>query len=271
MSRLQAAIADTRAAFAAYRFNDAASTLYRFIWGELCDWYLELIKSTLYGTDEAAKAATRQTLANVLDQSMRLLHPLMPFVTEEIWQALPIQRPTPSIMIAPYPHASEALRDSEAEARIGQMIEAVTAIRNIRAELGIPPSTALNVRVAANGAGDGVRAVEGFIRALAKVTSVELIGDGPRPHGEPSAMVAGLGEFFVPLRGVVDPAAVRERLAKDLGKVDKELSGVSAKLARPDFVEKAPADVVEKERQRAAALEERRATLQRHLAQLIDG
>jgi valyl-tRNA synthetase len=244
-SRLQSVIADTRAALGAYRFNDAASTLYRFIWGEVCDWYLELIKPTLYGTDEAAKAATRQTLLNVLDQSMRLLHPLMPFVTEEIWQALPIQRPTPSIMIAPYPQASERC-DGEAEQRISQMIEAVTAIRNIRAELGIPPSTALNVRVAANGAGDGVRAVEGFICALAKVTSVELIGDGPRPHGEPSAMVAGLGEFFVPLRGVVDPAAVRDRLTKDLGKVDKELSGVSAKLARQDFVDKAPADVVEK-------------------------
>ncbi len=271
LSRLQAAIVDTRAALGAYRFNDAASTLYRFIWGEVCDWYLELIKPTLYGADEAAKALTRQTLLTVLDQSMRLLHPLMPFVTEEIWQALPTQRPTPSIMLAPYPQASDALRDGEAERRIGQMIEAVTAIRNIRAELGIPPSQALNVRVAANGAGDGVRAVEGFICALAKVTSVELIGDGERPQGEPSAMVAGLGEFFVPLRGVVDPAAVRDRLNKDLSKVDKELSGVSAKLARPDFVEKAPADVVEKERQRAAALEERRATLQRHLAQLVSG
>ncbi len=271
LSRLQSTIADTRAAFAAYRFNDAATALYRFIWGEVCDWYLELAKPTLYGADEAAKATTRHTLVTVLDQTMRLLHPFMPFITEEIWQALPIQRPTASIMIAPYPVVQDAWRDAEAEARIGQLIEAVTAIRNIRSELGIPPSMALTVRVAANGAGEPVRAVEEFIKVLAKVSAVELLGDGPRPHGEPSAVVAGLGELFVPLRGVVDPAAVRERLARDLGKVDKELRGVAAKLARPDFVEKAPAEVVEKERQKAAALQERRGTLQRHLAQLEEG
>jgi valyl-tRNA synthetase len=271
VSRLQTAIDETRVALGAYRFNDAASTLYRFIWGEVCDWYLELVKPTLYGTDEAAKEETRRTLVAVLDQTMRLLHPFMPFITEEIWQALPMQRASASIMIAPYPQAVDALRDADAEARIGQMTEAVTAIRNIRAELGIPPTTTLSVRVAANGAGDAVRAVEDYIKVLAKVSAVEVLGDGPRPHGEPSAVVAGLGEIFVPLRGVVDPAAVRERLARDLGKVEKELTGVEAKLSRPDFVAKAPGEVVEKERQRASALQERRATLERHLAQLADG
>ena len=271
LSRLQATIADTRAALGAYRFNDAASLLYRFIWGELCDWYLELIKPTLYGADETAKQATRRTLATVLDQTMRLLHPFMPFLSEEIWQALPMARPTASIVIAPYPQAAGGWRDGAAETRIGQLIEAVTAIRNIRAELGIPPGTALSVRVAANGNGESVRAVEDFIKVLAKVSSVELVGDGARPHGEPSAVVAGLGELFVPLRGVVDPAAVRERLERDLGKVDKELSGVTAKLARPDFVEKAPGEVVEKERQRAATLQERRSVLEKHLATLREG
>ena len=271
LSRAQAVTAAIRAAFAAYRSNDAASTLYRFIWGEVCDWYLELVKPTLYGADGAAKETARRTLVTVLDQTLRLLHPFMPFVTEELWQALPMRRPTPSIVIAPYPAAQEAWRDAEAEARIGQLIEAVTAIRNIRSELGIPPATAVTVRVAANGAAEPVRALQEFIKMLAKVSAVELLGDGPRPHGAPSAVVAGLGEFFVPLRGVVDPAAVRERLARDLGKVEKELSGVAAKLARPDFVEKAPGEVVEKERQKAAVLEERRATLERHLAQLGEG
>jgi len=271
LSRLQAAIGDTRAALGAYRFNDAASTLYRFIWGELCDWYLELIKPTLYGTDEAAKESTRRVLVTVLDQTMRLLHPFMPFISEEIWQALPMQRPTASIVIAPYPQMRDSGRDADAEAHIGQLIEAVTAIRNIRAELGIPPSTALTVRVAANGAGEPVRAVEDFIKVLAKVSAVELLEDAQRPKGEPSAMVSGLGEFFVPLRGIVDPAAVRERLGRDLGKVEKELTGVTAKLSRPDFVEKAPPEIVEKERQRATALEDRRATLERHIAQLGEG
>jgi valyl-tRNA synthetase len=125
----------------------------------------------------------------------------------------------------------------------------------------------VNVRIAPAGGGDGVRALEDFIKVLARVGTVELLG-GERPHGEPSAVVAGLGEVFVPLRGAVDPAAVRERLERDLAKAEKELTGVEAKLGRADFVDKAPADVVEKERTRAAALTERRATLERHLAVL---
>ncbi len=140
-------------------------------------------------------------------------------------------------------------------------------MRNIRSELGIPPTTPLTVRVAADGAGERVRAVEGFIRTLAKVSAVELLGS-ERPSGEPSAVVPGLGELFVPLRGVVDAAAVRERLEKDLGKVEKELKGVDAKLGRAEFVDKAPAEIVAKERDKAAALRERRATLEKHLAVL---
>jgi len=267
LSRLQGTIDETREALAAFRFNDAATTLYRFIWGEVCDWYLELSKPALYGADEAAKDAVRRTLVTVLDQTMRLLHPFMPFITEEIWQALPIQRPTASICIAPYPTSTAALRDPDTEARIGELIEAVTAVRNIRSELGIAPGTPVTVRIAADGQGDRVRAIEGLMKTLAKVSDVELLGT-ERPSGEPSAHVAGLGELFVPLRGAVDAGAVRERLEKDLGKVEKELKGAEAKLGRADFVDKAPADVVEKERVKAAGLRERRATLEKHLAVL---
>ena len=267
LSRLQGAIDDTRAALAAYRFNDAASTLYRFIWNEVCDWYLELSKPALYGADEGAKQAVRRTLVTVFDQTLRLLHPFMPFISEEIWQALPIKRPTASICVAPYPTATAALRDAETEARVGELIEAVTAVRNIRSELGIAPGTPVTVRIAADGQGERVRAIEGFIKTLAKVSEVELLGS-ERPSGEPSAHVAGLGELFVPLRGAVDAAAVRDRLEKDLGKVEKELRGAEGKLSRADFVDKAPADVVEKERAKAAALRERRATLEKHLAVL---
>ena len=144
LSRLQAAIDDARAALEAYRLSDAATALYRFVWGEFCDWYVELIKPALYGDDEAAKEKMRRTLVTVLDQVMRLLHPFMPFVTEEIWQALPMRRPTASIMIAPYPQSSDGRRDAEAEAAIGRLIEAVTALRNIRSELGIAPTTTLS-------------------------------------------------------------------------------------------------------------------------------
>ncbi len=271
LSRLQAVIDDTRAALAAYRFNDAATTLYRFIWGEVCDWYLELSKPTLYGKDQAPVESVRRTLLTVLDSAMRLLHPFMPFLTEEIWQVLPMRRPTESIVIAPYPRANTAWRDAEAEAICNQLVETVTAVRNIRSELGIPPGTSVNVRVATDGQADAVRALEGLIKVLARVNEVELLGDAARPTGEPSAVVAGIGEVFVSLRGVVDPAAVRERLERDLTKVEKELTGVELKLGRADFVEKAPAEIVDKERQRATTLRDRRAVLDRHLAVLRSG
>ncbi|MEO8602544.1 MAG: valine--tRNA ligase [bacterium] len=264
LSRLQAVIEETRSALAAYRFNDAASALYRFIWGEVCDWYLELSKPALYGADEAAKQAARATLTTVLDHTMRLLHPFMPFLSEEIWQVLPIARPTATICIAPYPHVDATQRDADAEARVGQLIDTVGAIRNIRAELGIAPTTGLAVSIAADGGAERVRAIEDFIKVLAKVQAVELLG-AERPSGEPSTVVPGLGEVFVSLRGVVDPAAVRERLEKDLAKAEKELKGVDAKLSRSDFVDKAPVDVVDKERAKATALRERQAKLGKHL------
>jgi valyl-tRNA synthetase len=242
--------------------------LYRFIWGDFCDWYLELVKSTLYGEDDAAKGRVRRTLVTVLDQTMRLLHPFMPFVTEEIWQALPMRRPVESIMIASYPTVTRAWRDADAERVVGQLIEAVTAIRNIRSELGIAPTTTLTVRVSTDGQDGNVAALEGFIRVLARVESVEKLGDQPRPANEPSAVVAGLGELFVPLSGAIDPAAVRDHLSRDLAKVEKELKGVDGKLARPDFVERAPAEIVDKERQRAGGLRDRKKVLEKHLATL---
>jgi valyl-tRNA synthetase len=226
------------------------------------------VKPALYGDDDEAKRTVRRTLVTVLDQVLRLLHPLMPFLTEEIWQALPMQRPTASIMIAPYPRAADAWRDADAEAAIGQLIEAVTAIRNIRADLGIAPTTAVSVHVAVEGNGAQLQNLEGFMRTLARVERVEVLAPGVRPSGEPSSVVAGLGEVFVPLRGVVDAGAVRDRLQRDLAKVEKELQGVEGKLGKPSFVEKAPEDVVEKERQRASALRDRRAVLERHVETL---
>jgi valyl-tRNA synthetase len=174
-------------------------------------------------------------------------------------------------MIAPFPRADAARHDAAAERTITQLIEVVRGVRNIRAELGIPPNATLSIHVAADGRTDLVAALEPYVRALAKVGDVGVLGAGERPTGEPSAVVDGVGEIFVPLRGVVDPADVRKRLERELGKVEKELSGVAAKLGRPDFVDKAPAEIVDKERQRAATLGERVATLRRHLEALREG
>jgi len=271
LARLQTAIAGVRTAFDAFRFNDAALALYQFIWHEYCDWYLELSKVALSGTDAAAKHTVRSVLVNVLEQALRLLHPFMPFLTEEIWQTLPVPKTTASIMVAPYPAVDAARHDAEAETTVNQLIDAVRGVRNIRAELGIPPSAAVSVHVAADGGNDRVRALEPYMKVLGRIAAVELLGASQRPAGEPSALVEGLGEIFVALRGVVDPADVRQRLERDLAKIDKELASVEAKLGRPDFVDKAPADIVQKEQQRAVGLRERRGTLRRHWAALGEG
>ncbi len=267
LSRLQAVAAEVRASFDNFRFNDGALALYQFLWREYCDWYVELCKLPLYGDDLDAKQHTRVVLLHVLETSLRLLHPFMPFVTEEIWQALPLARSHASIMVSPYPRPDETWQAPEAEAVVEQMTETVRAVRNIRAELGLAPTTSLSLRLPA-------AAIERFapltaaMRSLARIESLEPLGDEDRPAGEPSAVVAGVGEIFVPLRGAVDAAEVRGRLERDLAKVDKERAGVEAKLSKPSFVEKAPADIVEKEREKAALLAERAATLRKHIEAL---
>ncbi|MCK6553657.1 valine--tRNA ligase [Candidatus Binatia bacterium] len=271
LSRLQTVAAEVRAAFEAFRFNDAAMALYQFLWREYCDWYVEISKLALNGADAAARGATQAVLVHTLEQALRLLHPFMPFLTEEIWQALPLARGADSIMVAPYPKPDAERRDAAAEAAIEQLIGTVRSVRNIRAELGIPPTAELAVRIAADGRETDVGRLEPYIKMLARVGRVEMLPAGERPSGEPSALVPGLGDIFVPLRGVVDADSVRKRLEKDLAKVDKELSGVDAKLGRTDFIERAPAEVVEKERQRAATLREREGMLRRHLTSLGAG
>ena len=239
-SRLQAVIDEVRNGFAAYRFNDAALALYQFIWHEYCDWYVEISKIALYGTDPTRKVQAQTTLLHVLEQALRLLHPFMPFLTEEIWQALPLQKDTDSLMVAAYPQADRQQAERDAEATMSSLIDTVRSVRNIRSELGIPVNAALSIRVAADGRGDQVAELTPYVKALARVETVEILAAGERPGGEPSALVEGLGEIFVPLRGVVDAVDVRKRLERDLAKVDKELSGVEAKLNRADFVDKAP-------------------------------
>ena len=224
----------------------------------------------LYGDDAARKRTVQAVLVHTIEHALRLLHPFMPYLTEEIWQVLPVAKTTDSVMIAPYPVADAARHDAVAERAIDHLIGIVRSVRNIRSELGIPPNATVSLHVAAAD-GNQVAVLDAYIKALGRVGSIELLGAGARPAGEPSALVEGLGEIFVPLRGVVDPAEVRKRLDRDLAKVEKELSGVDAKLQRPDFIDKAPAEIVEKERQRAAVLRQRAAMLSGYLTTLREG
>ena len=255
LSRLAGAITAVRKALDAYRFNDAASAVYQFLWHELCDWYLEIAKRSLYQTeDPIARAVTQLTLVQALETTLRLLHPFMPFISEEIWQRLPHRGE--SIMIAPFPKASRTWRDPDAERLMKPVIDIVGAIRAIRSESRIPPAAELAVTIKPGSAttADLVGAAAPLIGALSR-SVIGVAPDADRPALSAHAL-AGDAEVFVHLAGVVDLAAERNRLLKEIDKAEKEIAFLEGKLARPDFVERAPAEVVDRER--ARLVEQRR-------------
>jgi len=258
-SRLAATTLEVRAALQSYRFSDATAALYQFVWSELCDWYLEIAKLDLYRADEPARRlATQHTLVTTLETTLRLLHPAMPFITEEIWQRLPHEGD--SIMIAPYPTASRRELDAAAERDMAVVMGAVSAIRAIRGEMRVSPAITLAVTAKTAGADTALlREHAPLVQSLARATlTVDLRATRPRA----SALgVVGGTEVYVALEGVVDLAAERQRLEKEIKRAEEAIAFGRAKLSRPEFAERAPADVVEKEREKVAAQEALREKL----------
>ena len=277
VSRLQRTTAEVRAAIDEFRFNDAASTLYQFAWHELCDWYVEAAKVPLQAGGVQADRA-RGTLVYVLERLCRLLHPVMPFISEEIWQVVTTEvwgaeratRFAESIMLAPYPVVAPGLLDERGEADMERLMALVRAVRNLRAEFNLPPSQVLGVQVfvADAGARAALTAQASLIRTLARVEPLEFLSTATHPAGAAVEALDGI-ELYVPLKGLVqDLSAERQRVERELAKVEQELAGVEAKLARPDFIARAPEEIVEKERAKAAQGSERRAALARSLERL---
>ncbi len=268
LSRLAAVARQTAAHLDAFRFNEAASALYQFTWHEFCDWYLEAAKPALYAQgDTAARDSARATLWRVLRDLLVLLHPFVPFVTEEIWHKLPGTEG--SIMRAGFPVDAPdgaAYADPAAEATMDLLIRVVTGIRNIRGEMNIAPG--LNLSAIVQSADEAVRrdlaAHQDLILPLARLSSLEVRSAGAKP---PAAATAVIGEatIFVDLKGIIDFQQEAGRLEKEIAKLDGDLAGVNRKLNNDDFLRKAPADVVLKVRDKQAALAERRAQLQIHL------
>jgi len=258
-SRLTEATAQVRKAIDTYRFNDAASAVYQFLWHEYCDWYLEIAKRSLYQPESPeAKAVTQRTLVETLETTLRLLHPFMPFISEELWQRLP--HAGESIMIAPFPKATRKGRDPEAERLMAPVLDFVSAIRTVRSESRISPAVELAVTVKPSGpavaaALESSRAVIGSLARAA----ITVSRDGARPAGSAVATTPS-GDVFVRLEGVVDFEAERQRLRKEIERARKEIAFLEGKLGRPEFVERAPAEVVERERER---LVEQRQTEQK--------
>ncbi len=267
LSRFGAALARTTAGLEAYELGEAARALYEFIWDEFCDWYIELVKPRLYqGTDEE-RAVAQYVLVRVLRSTLELLHPFMPFITEELWQHLPHEGET--IMRTAWPTAEHGLADPDAERDMAFIVEATRAVRHLRSEMNVPPSARAEAVLVVPD--ESVRAVverwRGYIENLANVHVLVTGALETRPETAAHAVVRGM-EVFVPLVGLIDIDREARRLARELQQVEKDFSRVEGKLGNPAFLEKAPPEVVEKERGKRAELAEKREALAARLAVL---
>jgi len=256
--------ARVRAALGEYKFNEAAGALYQFVWNVFCDWYLELIKPILTGTDEAAKAETRASTAWVMDQILILLHPFMPFVTEELWQQT-AQRDT-WLIETNWP-SYKGLGDAKADAEMEWVIRFISEVRSVRAEMNVPAGAKIaSVIVSANSEtrsrADGW---ENEIMRLARLSSISFEDQVPKASAQ---IVLDEATVALPLEGVIDFAAEKTRLAKELEKIAKDTAAIDGRLNNPGFVAKAPPEVLEESRERKSELEARKAKVDEALKRL---
>ncbi|MGD2045093.1 MAG: valine--tRNA ligase [Gemmatimonadota bacterium] len=274
ISRLQRAAAGATRGLERYRLHEVAEDLYHFFWGDVCDWYLELVKTRLGpDADEDSREAARSTLVTVLDHALRLLHPIVPFVTAELWERLPVAEGlerADDLIVAAWPEGDEAFISEEAEALMGALQELVTEVRGLRKEYGVPEGKRITIHV--TGAGEALASVlsekAAAFEQLARVERIETsAGTGVGAH----AVLDSGADLFVPLEGVIDIEQERARLTDEITKLDKLLEGTRKKLENENFVSRAPEDVVQKERDRTIQLEEQGSKLREKLAGLESG
>jgi len=252
------------------RFDDAAAALYRFVWNVFCDWYLELAKPVFQGADEAAKAETRAMTAWTLDQTLKLMHPVMPFITEELWAQTAndgAARDEPLLIGAAWPALPDGFVDAAAEAEIGWLVDLVTEIRQLRAETNVPPSAKPPLAFVAPDAATAARMDRhrDLILTLGRVS--ELTAAESAPAGAVT-FVSGGATAALSLAGIIDLAAERARLEKEIAAFDSDIGHVNKKLGNPNFVARAAPEVVEEQREKLAAAEAGKAKLQAALARL---
>ncbi|MDM1340276.1 valine--tRNA ligase [Acinetobacter pseudolwoffii] len=273
VSRLQKAEQAVQTAFATYRLDLAAQAIYEFIWNEYCDWYVELTKPVLNDENISVerKAEIRRVLLAVMEASLRLAHPLMPYLTEEIWQTLApkLKISGETIMLAQYPVADQALINEQAEADMQWLQGLIGAVRNIRGEMGLGNARLLPVLL--QNTTDAEKAqiarIEPLFKALAKVESITFLGDSEQPPLSSSSVV-GHVSVFVPMKGLIDPKAELGRLQKDLDKVQKQHDQIATKLSNEGFVAKAPAAVVEGEKVKLAEFSDQLAKIKANMEQI---
>ena len=262
VSTLQRVEAEVEQAFAEYRFDNAAGAIYRFVWDEYCDWYLEIAKKQLADGNEAEQRATRRTLVRVLETALRLAHPIIPFITEELWQSIaPLAgRGGETIMLARYPKSQPEKIDAAAEAEVALAKQIVNATRNLRSEMKIAPKERITLYVT----GQPNAATVSATLSLARVSELKVLSELPNT-GSPVAVV---GPHRLMPHIEIDPAKERERLGRETARLEGEIAKARAKLANASFVERAPAAVVGQERARLAGFEDSLARLQDQLRKL---
>ncbi|MBP1649772.1 MAG: valS, partial [Bacteroidetes bacterium] len=270
LSRLHSTTAEIDSAMVQFDVNRVSKTIYDFFWHDYCDWYLEMVKSRLYGSEpDQVKQSVVSRAIDVYDAALRLLHPLMPFVTEELWQSIRKRQPLESIMRARIAPAEMSFVDTDVEKEMAFVQNVIETIRTIRSEMGIAPSKdiSLLMRLTGEPARASIRRYEGYLQRLARVTSLGFIDEMTRPKLSASAVVDGK-ELFVPLEGLIDLEIERARLQKEIDRLAGMLDGVQRKLANESFVAKAPPDVVEREREKLDAFGHAMEKLEKSLEML---
>ena len=266
IGRLQQTEAAAAEAFETYRFDLAAQTLYEFVWNDYCDWYIELAKVQIQTGCPTTQRTTRRTLVRVLEASLRLLHPIIPFITEELWQAvapLANAKTADSIMLAAYPKADPEKIVQAAFDQMAQLQDLIGAVRNLRGEMGIAP----NVKAPLFVEGSVPEALLKYLPALTRLTEAKTVDGLPESEDAPVAVCNGARLM---LKVEIDKAAETARLSKEAEKLQKALDKLNAKLSKPGYTEKAPAHLVEKDKADLAELEDKMAKVQNQLAKLKD-
>ncbi|WP_231759883.1 valine--tRNA ligase [Microbulbifer elongatus] len=273
ISQLQRTEISVKEAIESYRFDLASQALYDFVWSEYCSWYLELSKPVLWddNASDAIKKGTRRTLIRVLETILRLAHPLMPFITEEIWQRVKdlAGKAGDTIMLQPYPEANAHRMDENAEAAIAWLKDVIEGVRNIRGEMNISPAKKIPL-ILRNGSEQDenlLKQTRSLLTKLASLESIDWLAEGAEAPASSTAFVREL-ELLVPMAGLIDVEAESARVQKELDKLDKDLKQVAGKLQNPNFVDKAPEAVVNKEKQRLADLESTRTRFVEQLESL---
>ncbi|MBC7343154.1 MAG: valine--tRNA ligase [Clostridia bacterium] len=266
LSRFARVAQEVTASLEAYEIGNAADLLYEFFWNQFCDWYIELAKPRLYGENEAEKRTTQLVLWYVLKHTLELLHPFLPFLTEEIWQKLPHEGV--SIMAAPWPEPEAELLDPQAEEDMAVLMDIIRTYRNLRAEFALPPGRKLPLVLMPKNerAKSLLAAHQGYVAELGWADPITVVSpDGGQKPSQAIVGVAAGAEVYLPLKGTIDIEKERERLARELRSLEKDLAAAKRKLANPDFLSKAPVEVVAKEKAKAEELVGKKEAISRRL------